>query len=280
MNHAKLFHPYKTLIVLLVGALAAAACTATQDLGTSATKPDAGAVVATDGDIARILIDPSLLTNYPNDAAFCQVFDQSLVRCADASARLTCREVGYGCKTRSYRSEHAAPFSTASCRTVVTPTSAKSPIFWCRQRTTLRLHSNAARSCQTIWLAASIPSPPYNQTLREPWAPVLTSAASSRSLIAKIQPENCSATETKPQDPFGSLGLFVALYNKCEIHLSVFEGLCAADDFHQLVGNAGLTGAVVDQAEFADHVLCVACGGVHGAHAGAVLRGLAVEERA
>src|SRR5712672_3450518 len=58
------------------------------------------------------------------------------------------------------------------------------------------------------------------------------------------------------------------------------ECLGAGDDFDQLLGDLGLTGAVVDQGLLADHVAGVAGGVVHRAHLRAVERGVVFQERA
>src|SRR5690606_36008148 len=61
---------------------------------------------------------------------------------------------------------------------------------------------------------------------------------------------------------------------------SALQRLGAADDLHQLGGDRGLTRSVVLEREPVDHVGRVAGRGVHGRHAGAVLGGHGLEDRA
>ena len=53
-----------------------------------------------------------------------------------------------------------------------------------------------------------------------------------------------------------------------------FDGLCAADDLHELFGDRRLASPVVLEREFADHRLGVSRGGIHGGHARTVFGGV------
>src|ERR1700728_4674388 len=76
--------------------------------------------------------------------------------------------------------------------------------------------------------------------------------------------------------PSNSLSLYPSVLS-C---LSPLHSLGAGDDFNQLLGDHGLTGAVVDQRLLANHVAGVSGGVVHRAHLGSVEGGVVLQKRA
>src|SRR6266581_1093924 len=122
-----------------------------------------------------------------------------------------------------------------------------------------------------------------SSTRRLPWLLV-----SSAFRIAGRWPSNCTST-TAPMTwvmrPVWLAGvainslLRIRICVRQLIALAPLHCLGAGDDFDQLLGNLGLTGAVVDQGLLADHVAGVAGGVVHRAHLRAVERGVVFQQR-
>src|SRR5260221_3134280 len=103
-------------------------------------------------------------------------------------------------------------------------------------------------------------------------------------------PSNCTST-TAPMTwvmcPVWFAGAAIKLSpsNSClwksvRVSREWLESLGAGDDFDQLLGDLGLTGAVVDKGLLADHIAGVAGGVVHRAHLRAVERGVVFQQRA
>src|SRR5271156_2872722 len=115
---------------------------------------------------------------------------------------------------------------------------------------------------------------------------------SSAFRMAGRCPSNCTSTTapmtcvTRPVwlagvaiklSPSNSQSLDNRRSDRC---VSPLHRLGAGDDFNQLLGDHGLTGAVVNQGLLADHVAGVAGSVVHRAHLGSVEGGVVLQERA